>query len=553
MRSLARTPLVLVALFAAPALAQTELLPDIIVRESDLYDHDIVTDIIPGHTHLRLSNGTANVGAGRLYLYGGAIFPDNTREVIQRVFLDDGTWYDRVAGRFVYHPEHGHIHFEEWALYSLREVLPGDGVGQIVAKGAKTSFCILDLGVYDSSLPGYDPAGEFHSCGTTVQGLSVGWIDVYSKGLAGQNIDITGVPDGEYWLESTVDPNNDVLEGDESNNVTRIKITIGTPNPIPPDAYEPDDSVGETSARPEGGPNSPNLGPTDPVTVVPNLTVEASGDADFYRFYMPASGTASDFVRIDFTHANGDLDMHLLDAGGATLATSDSTSNAEQISMDARPAGWYFVEVYGYNGATNPDYTLTIDPSANGTPSVGVTDPGTGNAMRLHGTENYTLSWSHADPEANETWVSVYANTAPAFDGNEFLLPTSLNTPGDQGFYVINSAYLPHGRVWFYAQITDGGSSSGAWSNGTLTFSECPGDITTAGAGSGDPGYGVPDDAVTAADLNFYVNWWVVSDPGADITTQGAGPGDPGFDIPDGAVTASDLNEFVNRWVTGCP
>ena len=92
------------------------------------------------------------------------------------------------------------------------------------------------------------------------------------------------------------------------------------------------------------------------------------------------------------------------------------------------------------------------------------------------------------------------------------------------------------------------------------TLSECasvacgPADITTAGAGIGDPGYGVPDGAVTAADLNYFVNAWVAGDAAiADVTTTGAGIGDPGYGVPDGNVTAADLNFFVNDWVVGCP
>jgi|GEM_PF-1341350 len=79
-------------------------------------------------------------------------------------------------------------------------------------------------------------------------------------------------------------------------------------------------------------------------------------------------------------------------------------------------------------------------------------------------------------------------------------------------------------------------------------------DLTTQGAGTGDPGYGVPDGQVTASDLNYFVNAYVVGDASiADITTQGAGSGDPGYGVPDGSVTAADLQYYVNLWVAGCP
>jgi len=81
----------------------------------------------------------------------------------------------------------------------------------------------------------------------------------------------------------------------------------------------------------------------------------------------------------------------------------------------------------------------------------------------------------------------------------------------------------------------------------------CAADVTTQGAGDGDPGYGTPDGAVTGADISWFVNKWVVQDLAADVTTQGAGAGDPGFGEPDGAVTGADVNYYVNLWVGGCP
>jgi len=82
---------------------------------------------------------------------------------------------------------------------------------------------------------------------------------------------------------------------------------------------------------------------------------------------------------------------------------------------------------------------------------------------------------------------------------------------------------------------------------------QCAADLTTTGAGSGDPGYGQPDGSVTAADLQYYVNLYVALDPGADMTTTGAGSGDPGYGVPDGSITAADIQYYVNLWVVGCP
>lgn len=483
-----RAPLIALAALASTfvadtARAQTDLLPDIVIRNDELYDNAIVTNIVPGRRHIRLSTGTPNIGAGKLYVYGGADLGNGKQQVIQRIYRTNGTFWERNAGQFVYHPTHNHIHVEAWCQYYIREVLPGDGVGAILAEGEKTSFCILDLAVYNSSLPGFPPGGQFNSCSSTTQGLSVGWMDIYSKELDGQWIDITGLPNGEYWLEAVVDPDGHFLESDETNNAGRIKVNIGSgSSTILPDALESNNSRTETAARVEGAINSPNLGPCNPEKVVTGLTIHASTDTDYYRFYMPATGTASDFVRIEFSNGAGDLDMRLQNASGTTLATSDSTNNFEQIGMSGRAAGYYYVQVYGWSGATSPNYTLKVNPSANSAPSVTVVNPPAGDIELEHGLDAYAVTWTSSDPESNPRWVTLYVNDTPTLDGTEQLIPTSINTPAASGTSVINSAYVTPGTYWVYASITDGGTTTGDWSTGTLTWvPPCPADVNGDG------------------------------------------------------------------------
>jgi hypothetical protein len=52
-------------------------------------------------------------------------------------------------------------------------------------------------------------------------------------------------------------------------------------------------------------------------------------------------------VRIEFSHAAGDLDLAAFDAAGAPAGVSNGTTNSEQVTV---PAGG-FVRVFGYNGA----------------------------------------------------------------------------------------------------------------------------------------------------------------------------------------------------------
>ncbi len=211
-------------MFASGAIAHS-LLPDLKTATYPLHDRSIDRTTQPGKVLLRLSNGVANVGRGRLEIRGGAV-SGSTRKVYQRIYNTHGGYSTRLAGTFIHHPEHGHAHFNGFSDYKLREIEGTSGVGIILARTEKVSFCLIDDVVYDSSVPNFSRFPRYRSCGTSVQGISPGWVDVYNKSLFGQWIDITEIPSGEYWLESTADPENRITESNELNNTTRVRVTI---------------------------------------------------------------------------------------------------------------------------------------------------------------------------------------------------------------------------------------------------------------------------------------------------------------------------------------
>lgn len=541
-------PCLCLMLFCPLVEAQVDLPPDIIVREDDLYDN--LVDENDGRRFLRFGTGTANVGTGPLYLRGGEI-SGTTREVWQRIFRDDGSWYERLAGHFIYHPEHDHVHIENWTVYRVREVVGDDGVGAVLAEGPKTSFCIIDFGVYDDTLPGFDPNPQFTSCGGDVQGLSIGWIDIYDINTPGQLVEITGIPDGVYWLEVEADPDDQLLELDETNNIARIMVTIGDV-PFAPDAYEENDSFDEVDARQEGKPNSPNLGPVGPTTLITGLTVDASNDDDYYRFYMPAMGDNDSRVRIEFDHFEGDLDLDIYDADRNLVGQSNGTINHEQVFLRNFDPGWYYARVYGFDRARSPDYSLQISVSANQTPTIETLTPPAGDTHLHHGEDTYEVTWNWSDPEANEAWVTIFVNAQPVLDGNEIPMASSLNTPAALGSHMLNTAIIEPGTWWVYCQITDGGSFAGDWSEGTITLEEhgCPADLTGSGDPN-DPGYGIPDGSVDGDDFFFYLDLFASGDPGADLTGSGD-PNDPFYGIPDGSIDADDFFFYLDLFVQGC-
>jgi len=258
---------------AAYAGVAEDLLPDMIVRESDLLRNDHVTD--GDRVLLRFANGTPNIGRGALHVVGVLpANPDGSQSVNQRIFRDDGTHYDRPSGRFTFHPGHNHVHLDGWAIYRLRAVLPEGGVGEVLRESAKTSFCLLDSAPHDPSLPGYTPVRTYRTCGELYQGISVGWADIYAKDLIGQNIDVAGLPPGSYWLESEVDPEDHILELNEDNNITRILVELTEPTFIDgPLEVVPVDHHGDNHHRPD---LRLGLSP-DPATHLGNDVYESGG------------------------------------------------------------------------------------------------------------------------------------------------------------------------------------------------------------------------------------------------------------------------------------
>lgn len=88
--------------------------------------------------------------------------------------------------------------------------------------------------------------------------------------------------------------------------------------------------------------------------------------ADWYRFTISATGSSTSQASIDFKHANGDLDLALYNSRGSRLRRSDGVTGLEQVSLSGLAPGTYYAVVYGYGGATNPNYSFTVTAGAGG-------------------------------------------------------------------------------------------------------------------------------------------------------------------------------------------
>lgn len=213
------------------------LTPDLRVVPPAAGDISVVSDT-SGNRVLRFDTLIANSGVGPLELFpvvadctGNGDYNDD-RTVYQRVYRDGNAngVYDSLdlaadlspAGCMTFHPEHNHWHLEDFAHYALTKD------GSFVRSSDKVSFCLMDSRQVDPTAPG-SPASPsyFGYCGQNdIEGISVGWGDLYGKGLAGQSLDLNDLPDGSYCLSETVDPDNRLRETDDTNNTTNTGLLI---------------------------------------------------------------------------------------------------------------------------------------------------------------------------------------------------------------------------------------------------------------------------------------------------------------------------------------
>ncbi|HEX3303824.1 MAG TPA: lysyl oxidase family protein [Thermomicrobiales bacterium] len=203
------------------AAVGTPLYPDLITTApSGLY----IEKGPDGKYLLRFANTAVNLG-GRLEIAVGS----GTRDIYQNIYDQNvggnRVIHQKVGADLIYHPQHNHFHFEDFAKY---ELLKKDSSGYYRATtrtGSKTTYCILDTLRVGTDGP---TKRQYDGCGATVQGLSAGWGDTYIASLFGQWIDLGTkmLPDGKYAIRSTADPDDKLMELNDFNNVGIAYFTI---------------------------------------------------------------------------------------------------------------------------------------------------------------------------------------------------------------------------------------------------------------------------------------------------------------------------------------
>lgn len=211
-------------------VAATDRLPDL--RMAPLRDFRIVTE--GGRRLLRFTAIMVNAGPGHFETRGSRSSTSTTHMAVSQAISNTSGGSRTVPTNAVAHYSgdgHDHWHVQNMMDYT---VWPTSGASTF-ARGEKVGFCFFDTTPWSLSLPGARGSSYYREqwCGTRASltartGISVGWGDSYPWHFAYQWIDITGLPAGEYYVQSTVDPENQFLETNNGNNCTwnRIRFPV---------------------------------------------------------------------------------------------------------------------------------------------------------------------------------------------------------------------------------------------------------------------------------------------------------------------------------------
>lgn len=119
---------------------------------------------------------------------------------------------------FVWGACHGHWHFDGFAEFYL---LSKD-MKTLVSRGGKRSYCAEDS--FQAIEFPSAPCLAKYDCSR--QGVSRGWIDIYSQELDCQFVDITGIPPGDYVLKQCTNVQRTYEELSRGNNCAYYPVKL---------------------------------------------------------------------------------------------------------------------------------------------------------------------------------------------------------------------------------------------------------------------------------------------------------------------------------------
>jgi hypothetical protein len=166
------------------------------------------------------------IGPSPCYLNEGSYTGGFSRTDVQELLDANGNIAsEQVVSQYEWHETHNHWHIGDIALFEVRK---GSPTGPVVGGNSiKVTFCLIDWYKLDDNSPTVERV--FFDCYASYQGISTGWVDQYHQSTEGQQLDLTGVPNGsDYYLVSTSNHARTFVESDYTNNTAWVKFTLTT-------------------------------------------------------------------------------------------------------------------------------------------------------------------------------------------------------------------------------------------------------------------------------------------------------------------------------------
>jgi hypothetical protein len=129
-------------------------------------------------------------------------------------------------------PGHNHWHFQQFAAYRLL-----NAAKTVAVRSDKVGFCIAPTDNVDLTLPHatWQPSSigfGLGACGSPTalwvrEMMPLGWGDTYFQNVAGQSFNVTGLPNGTYYIEVIANPEGVLHETSTADNVSLRQVILG--------------------------------------------------------------------------------------------------------------------------------------------------------------------------------------------------------------------------------------------------------------------------------------------------------------------------------------
>jgi hypothetical protein len=385
----------------------------------------------------------------------------------------------------------------------------------------------------------YDPSNCGNPNGTL--GLSVGWGDKYDYLDLGENIDITSLPDGVYWLRSTADPYHLLQESDPTNNMTDTQLRISG-NTVTPLQRKQTDSTPPTVTLTSPAPGAV----TGTVTLTATATPSApSGPVTTVQFFIdgvplgaPVTSTTSTYSTT--WNASNAPGGHVLTAQAQTATGYAATAPPVSVTV-ATAIGSFLVLDQTLNVDSIGTTTTTSAFSASASNEllialVGADGPSMSQAQSA-AVSGAGLNWTLVS-RANVQFgtAEVWAATATAPLSNVTVTSTESKTGYHQSLTVLA------------LHSTSGAASAGAHAAASALQGTPSVSVTTTGNGSWVVGVGNDwDNAVprTLGANQQLLHQWVDTGTGDTYWMQAASAATPAANT---VVTLNDTAPTADRW-----